>query len=168
MSTSIQRVDFNQHSWHNVRDANERLKGTGHRLHWGGTERSQLPLTPGSFRKCSSDMGQPDAEGKTFKKVTGSERGRSFSPHKAEWQKLTKCQTLSRCIQMSRCSGDRCNRHAARLATQREHAGKQKQEPLHSMHIYVINPWMRLHLFRPHGKCERDANNPFNSLVCVW
>lgn len=46
MSTSIQRVDFNQHSWHNVRDANERLKRTGHRLHVGGAERSQLPMTP--------------------------------------------------------------------------------------------------------------------------
>lgn len=52
MSLSIQRVDFNQHSWHNVRDTNERLKGTGHWLHRRDTERNQLPMTPGSFLKC--------------------------------------------------------------------------------------------------------------------
>lgn len=68
MSTSIQRVDFNQRSWHNVRDADERLKGTGRRRHFGGTERSQLPMTPGSFLKCRPDTGPTDAEGKTFKK----------------------------------------------------------------------------------------------------
>lgn len=86
-----------------------------------------------------------------------------ISPKQSKAAEASRMPALSRCIQMSSGSGDRCHRNAARLETQGGQADKQKRGPLPSTH-----PWVRLRLFRRPGKCGRDANNPWNSPACVW